>query len=252
MLHYAGEPVKDPKYFLNFTVGKIENGQVRTIDLGSNAAVDMGAGASYSQIFAAPVLLEAGDYVLSTGNRRGDGAVFAGMTSFRVEADGQTGMELRVRPVEERTEIVGKVRLPLSFVPEGAGSPVKITLPREGYTAIAIVEAEKEPTNHLLRDMGSMKEEFDRLGLPLYFVFQDKDNSHKFHRSDFRPFPSGVCWGYDHDGVLLGQLAEDLQFRDTSTLPLVVLLNGDGEVAFVSRGYRVGLGTQIMNVMSRK
>lgn len=252
MLHYPGTPVDDPKYFLNFTVGKIENGQVRTIDLGSNAAVDMGAGASYDKIFATPVLLEAGDYVLSTGNRRGDGAVLAGMTFFRVEADGQTGMELRVRPVEERTEIVGKVRLPLSFVPESAEFPVKITFPREGYTAIAIVEAEKEPTNHLLRDMGSMKEEFDRLGLPLYFVFRDKDNSRKFHRSDFRPFPSGVCWGYDHDGVLLGQLAGDLQFRDTSTLPLVVLLNGDGEVAFVSRGYRVGLGTQIMNVMSRK
>lgn len=174
------------------------------------------------------------------------------MFSFSVEADKQTDMELQIRPVEERTESVGKVALPLLFVPEGAESPTKITLPREGYTAIAIVEADKEPTNHLLRDMGNMKEDFDRLGVPLYFVFRDKDNLHKFNPSDFRPFPSGIRWGYDRDGLLLGQLAENLQFRDTGALPLVVLLNGKGEVAFVSRGYRVGLGTQIMNVMSRK
>ena len=32
------------------------------IDLGSNADVDMGAGASYSKIFATPVELEAGYY----------------------------------------------------------------------------------------------------------------------------------------------------------------------------------------------
>lgn len=251
-LHYPGTPVGDPRYFLNFTVGKIEDGRVRTIDLGSNAAVDMGAGASYSRIFAAPVLLEAGDYVLSTGNRRGDGAVLAGMASFRVEAGGRTDVELRLRPVEERAEVVGKVRLPLPFVPEGGESPVTIALPREGYAAVAIVEADKEPTNHLLRDMGSMKEDFDRLGLPLYLVFRDKDNLHKFHRPDFRPFPSCTRWGHDRDGVLLGRLAGDLQFRDTGALPLVVVLNGAGEVAFVSRGYRVGLGTQVMNVMGRK
>ena len=40
MLHYAQKTVSDPKYFLNFTIGKLEDGRVRTIDLGSNAAVE--------------------------------------------------------------------------------------------------------------------------------------------------------------------------------------------------------------------
>lgn len=51
MLHYTQKTVSDPKYFLNFTIGKLEDGRVRTIDLGSNAAVDMGVGASYEMIF---------------------------------------------------------------------------------------------------------------------------------------------------------------------------------------------------------
>ena len=69
MLHYTQKTVSDPKYFLNFTIGKLEDGRVRTIDLGSNAAVDMGVGASYEMIFTKPVILEEGDYLLSTGNR---------------------------------------------------------------------------------------------------------------------------------------------------------------------------------------
>lgn len=131
-------------------------------------------------------------------------------------------------------------------------SPGDISLPRQGYTAIAVVEADKEPTNHLLRDMGSIKDELERLGVPLYVVFKDKDNLQKFRPSDFRPFPAVIRWGYDCDGKLLQRLAEGLQLPDTGNLPLVVLVNDKGEVAFMSRGYRVGLGTQIMNVMNRK
>ena len=252
MLYYPGAPVGDPKYFLNFTIGKLKNGGVRVIDLGSNADVDMGAGASYSKIFAAPVELEAGYYTLSTGNRRSDGAVMAGLTTFRVEAGEQTDVELRILPVMERVELAGHVALPLVFTPEGAMSPGDISLPRQGYTAIAVVEADKEPTNHLLRDMGSIKDELERLGVPLYIVFKDKDNLQKFSPSDFRPFPAVIRWGHDSDGKLLQRLAEGLQLRDTGNLPLVVLVNDKGEVAFMSRGYRVGLGTQIMNVMNRK
>ena len=222
------------------------------IDLGSNADVDMGAGASYSKIFSVPVELEAGYYTLSTGNRRSDGAVMAGLTTFRVEAGEQTDVELRILPVMERVELAGHVALPLAFTPEGAMSPGDISLPRQGYTAIAVVEADKEPTNHLLRDMGSIKDELERLGVPLYIVFKDKDNLQKFSPSDFRPFPAVIRWGHDSDGKLLQRLAEGLQLRDTGNLPLVVLVNDKGEVAFVSRGYRVGLGTQIMNVMNRK
>ena len=54
------------------------------------------------------------------------------------------------------------------------------------------------------------------------------------------------------DGRLLKGLAEGLCLTNTESLPLIVLLNAKGEVVFVSQGYRVGLGTQIMNIISRK
>lgn len=252
MLHYAGEPVKDPKYFLNFTIGKIENGRVRTIDLGSNADVDMGVGASYKTIFTNPVELEEGSYILSTGNRRGDGAVMATLTSFKVEAGRQTDLDMYIQACEEETKVLGKVSLPLSYMSEVTGKLENVSIPEKGYTAIALIEADKEPTNHLLRDMSGMKGDFEQLGIPLYFVFRNPENQGKFKRDDFRPFPSTIAWGCDRDGSLLRCLSDCLQLKNAENLPLIVLLNAEGEVVFVSQGYRVGLGTQIMNVMNRK
>ena len=252
MLHYAQKTVSDPKYFLNFTIGKLEDGRVRTIDLGSNAAVDMGVGASYKTIFTKPVTLEEGDYLLSTGNRRSDGAVLADLVSFQVEAGKLTNIDMLIRPCVEKMEILGVVPTALSIVPEGKTKPEAIRLPEKGYTAIALIEANKEPTNHLLRDMSGMKDDFENLGVPLYFVFKDADHQAKFNRADFRVFPSVMQWGTDLDGRLLKGLAEGLRLTNTESLPLIVLLNAKGEVVFVSQGYRVGLGTQIMNIISRK
>ena len=252
MLNYAQKTVSDPKYFLNFTIGKLEDGRVRTIDLGSNAAVDMGVGASYKTIFTKPVTLEEGDYLLSTGNRRSDGAVLADLVSFQVEAGKLTNIDMLIRPCVEKMEILGVVPTALSIVPEGKTKPEAIRLPEKGYTAIALIEANKEPTNHLLRDMSGMKDDFENLGVPLYFVFKDADHQAKFNRADFRVFPSVMQWGTDLDGRLLKGLAEGLRLTNTESLPLIVLLNAKGEVVFVSQGYRVGLGTQIMNIISRK
>ena len=252
MLHYTQKTVSDPKYFLNFTIGKLEDGRVRTIDLGSNAAVDMGVGASYEMIFTKPVILEEGDYLLSTGNRRSDGAILADLVSFQVEAGKLTNIDMLIRPCVEKMEILGVVPTVLSIVPEGKTKPEAIRLPEKGYTAIALIEANKEPTNHLLRDMSGMKDDFENLGVPLYFVFKDADHQAKFNRADFRAFPSVMRWGTDLDGRLLKGLAEGLRLTNTESLPLIVLLNAKGKVVFVSQGYRVGLGTQIMNIISRK
>lgn len=54
LLRYSGKAVKDPVYYTHFTVSKINHGVARSVDLGSNSQVDMGGGASFSRIFAAP------------------------------------------------------------------------------------------------------------------------------------------------------------------------------------------------------
>ena len=70
-------------------------------------------------IFTKPVILEEGDYLLSTGNRRSDGAILADLVSFQVEAGKLTNIDMLIRPCVEKMEILGVVPTVLSIVPEG-------------------------------------------------------------------------------------------------------------------------------------
>ncbi|WP_059025850.1 transglutaminase-like domain-containing protein [Gabonibacter massiliensis] len=251
MIRYKGDEVKDPHYFLNFTIAQLKDRAVRTVDLGSNAAVDMGAGASLKSIFAKPVTLEEGSYLLITGNRRSDGAALSGMTSFRVRADEITVMDMRIVPCKETSRIEGYIDPDLVYGSGKDGGREFLSWPSTGYTALALIEADKEPTNHLLRDVSGMKSDFEELGIPMTFIFRNKEQWEKFDRSVFRLFPAILSFGYDIEGRIRSAWEKTLELK-TGQLPCVVVANRKGEVIFVSQGYRVGLGTQLFKMLQLK
>lgn len=248
-MQYRGKSVPDPDYYTHFTISRIENGRARLIDLGSNADVDMGGGASFSHIFRSPIALEEGDYILVTGNRKSDGAVSASILSFAIEAGATTKVEMKVRDAVEKREVLGKINADLHFVVEHSGKTEKIQLPVKGYTVLALTGVNQEPSNHFIRDMSNMKADFEAKGIPMYFLFANEASLQKFARHDFKPLPENMLLGYDLQGRVGKMLAERLQLKNADNLPLIVMVNQQGEVVFISQGYRVGLGTQIIRYM---
>ena len=249
-VRYRERAVKDPVYYTHFTVSKINNGVARSVDLGSNSQVDMGGGASYSRIFATPVALEEGDYILTTGNRRSDGSVVSQVKSFQVRAGGLTEIEMTVPEAKEELAVLGTIRTPLEYMPETDEKPYRLELPETGYTALVFIAANQEPTNHLVRDMSALKTEFEEKGVEMAFLFTDRDQLGRFSRHDFRPLPVVMKLGYDRDGKIRNMLAESLKLKNIDNLPLIVMVNRKGEVIFISQGYRIGLGTQILKMMN--
>lgn len=250
MVRYDGKAVKSPSYYTHFTISKLNNGQPRTIDLGSNSQVDMGGGASYQNIFKTPVTLEEGDYILTTGNRRGDGAVLSQIKSFTVKAGQRADVDMIISDAAENLKTLGVIDTKIEYRPEDGGALRSLVLPKRGYTALALIAANKEPTNHLIRDMSVLKTEFEEKGVPMAFLFADSVQMKQFSRHDFRPLPSVMNIGCDQGGRVMKMLEECLQLKNAGNLPLIVMVNGKGEVVFISQGYRVGLGTQIMKVMN--
>lgn len=252
MVHLTGTSVADPVYYTNFTISRIENGQTRLIDLGSNSQVDMGGGLAYSAIFRQPVELEGGDYVLVTGNRKSDGSVLSGLTLFSVEPGKTTDVPMAVRDASETVKVLGTIDIQTKFVREDSTAPEALILPKSGYTALAFIAANKEPVNHLVRDMSGMKADFEQKGVPMMFLFEDREQMAKFSRHDFRPLPDNMLLGYDSGGETLAMLTERLQLKNAGNLPLILMVNRKGEVVFISQGYRIGLGNQIMKFMDAK
>ena len=250
IVHYRGRAVKDPVYYTHFTVSKINNGVARSVDLGSNSQVDMGGGASYSRIFATPVALEEGDYILTTGNRRSDGSVVSQVKSFQVKAGTVTEIDMNIPDAKEELAVLGIIRMPLEYMPETDEKPYRLELPEIGYTALVFIAANQEPTNHLVRDMSALKTEFEEKGVEMAFLFTGHDQLGRFSRHDFRPLPGVMKLGYDRDGKIRNMLAESLKLKNIENLPLIVMVNRKGEVIFISQGYRIGLGTQILKMMN--
>lgn len=250
MVEYCGKEVKDPAYYTHFTISKITGGIPVSIDLGSNAQVDMGGGAAYSSIFRAPVSLEEGDYILTTGNRRSDGSVLSVVKAFSVKRGERTRIEMEVTDTNEELKIWGTIDTNIRFVPEGGNVPRKVDFPDKGYTAFALIAVNQEPTNHLIRDMSVLKTEFEEKGVSMTFLFTDAGQLDRFSRLDFRPLPETMSLGYDYQGEAAAMLTEKLQLKNPGNLPLIVMVNRKGEVVFISQGYRIGLGTQIMKVMN--
>ena len=160
------------------------------------------------------------------------------VSSFTVKPGELTRVKMKVRDVTEVMKIWGKVQLPLSYMPEGKTAPQTMKLPKQGYTAVVWIAANQEPTNHLVRDMSNMKADFEAKGIPMYFMFTDQAQMKKLARHDFK--------GYDPEGKLLERVARSLNLKNADNLPLILMINQVGEVAFISQGYRVGLGTQII------
>ncbi len=248
MIFYTGQEVKDPLYYTHFTISKLYHGVARSLDLGSNSQVDMGAGASWRTIFRAPVSLEEGDYVLTTGNRRSDGSVSSRITAFHITADSITRLDMNIRSAAEEINILGYIDPRIKFITEDNKSS-NVQWPAKGYTAVAYIMPNKEPVNHLIRDISAMKEDFEKKGITLTFLFPNKEQCEKFSRHDFRPLPSTLTLGYDVDNRIINMLTERLQLKNPDNLPLIIMANKKGEVIYISQGYRIGLGTQIMRRM---
>lgn len=231
----------NPLYYINFTVSKMENGRPWLRDLGSSAEGDMGPGMRLNSIFASPVKLEAGTYLLTTGNRKSDGSVKCQLKMFEIKADDTTALGFELPTMEETFT-------PLVTIPQLADY---LPLPNNNYTAVAIISSSNEPTNHMIRDISAMAGDFEKYPVEFSFLLRNDTELIQFVSGNRRPLPKNLTLKVDK-----GQKVESLitsalvgaglmPAEGETQLPLLVMVNKKGEVVYFSSGYRIGTGYQI-------
>src|SRR5574344_120842 len=210
-----GGAIENPLYYINFTVSKIENGQAKLLDLGNAAEGDFGPGMRCNAIFKRPVELQAGEYILVTGNRRADGSVVSQVKSFIIKLGERTTIETSIPFANENFKIIGTIDL------KRAG----IALSKNTTKTVIAIMDNGEPSNHLKRDLDAIKgdlQKHNKVKLN-FFVNTGKE--------------------------ALASIAEDLKLNNKTNLPLVVISDKEGNVLFISQGYKIGTGYQIMKYL---
>lgn len=231
----------NPLYYINFTVSKMENGRPQLRDLGSSAEGDMGPGMRLNSIFASPVKLETGTYLLTTGNRKSDGSVKCQLKTFEIKADDTTSFSFELPAIEETFT-------PLATIPQLSDY---LPLPDNNYTAVAIISSSNEPTNHLMRDISAMATDFEKYPVEFSFLLRNDTELRQFASGNKRPMPKNLTLKVDNgqkvESLITSSLAAAgyMTPEEEAQLPLLIMVNKKGEVVYFSSGYRIGTGYQI-------
>ncbi len=249
-------PIKsldNPKYYSHFTISKITpQGRLQLLTYDEGDA-DMGSGTTWSNLLKGGTALDAGNYVLVTGTRLASGAVLSNVTFFSIEPQKTMKIDLVMRESKDEVQVIGNFNSESLFTPiadKGTSSAKQSLLQAcgRGYFVVGILGVNQEPTNHALRDIAAYKADLEKWGRKMVLLFPDEAQAGKFAKESFSGMPSTIIYGIDTDGIV-GQIAEAMKLKNKNSLPVFIIADTFNRVVFVSQGYTIGLGEQLMKTV---
>lgn len=246
----ATKTLLDPKYYTHFTISKFNNGfySPLSFDAGEN---DMGEGATWSNLLKNGLTLDTGSYMLTTGTRMADGSVLSQVNFFKIEEGKTTNIELVMRQSTDAVQVIGEFNSEARYLPLGATEEQSILQTTgRGYFVVGILGVGQEPTNHALRDMAAVKSQLETWGKKMVLLFPNEQSAKKFNEKEFPALPNNFTYGIDVDNRIQNEIVGAMKLNPNS-LPVFIIADTFNRVVFVSQGYTIGLGEQLMKVIHR-
>lgn len=242
----------DPKYYSHFTISKINQDCSVSLLNYDEGDVDMGVGATWSNLLKRGTTLDAGDYMLVTGTRLANGGVLANMTFFNIEPDKTTDISFVMRESTNDVEVIGNFNSESKYRSIGSKDTKSIlSTTGRGYFVVGILGVGQEPTNHALRDIVQLSGEFNKWGRKMILLFPDESQYKKFNPNEFKGLPSTIDYGTDVDKSIQNQIVKQMKLVSATNLPIFIIADTFNRVVFVSQGYTIGLGEQMMKVIDK-
>jgi hypothetical protein len=112
------------------------------------------------------------------------------------------------------------------------------------------VEPDKEPSKHIFQDLESLKTEIEKLDCPFIFLIPE-NLSVGFTPDTWKNLPSTSRFVTIPDLTSLTDLEKATGKSLTSQFPVVIRLNKDAKVTYLSTGYKIGIGEEIIKEVNR-
>ena len=238
----------DLRYYTHFSIKKF-NG--KRFELLAYDAKDPGMdfGEQYSTLFENGLALDPGYYVLTTGTRLSDGSVLARTTFFNIESDKTTNIDLIMREPEKGLRIIGNFNSENVYVPVGETEAKSLLATTgRGFYVLGLLDGGSEPTTHDMLDIAAVKDQLDKWGRSFVFLFQNEEHKKNFEKKNFQGLPENHTFGIE-DGTMLKEIVANMRLQ-SDNLPIFIVANTQNEIVFISQGYTIGLGEQLMKVIN--
>ncbi len=228
-----------PEYYIHFTLARFENGRYNTLEYNENTKVND---------FTEELMLSPGNYMLVTGNRLNDSRILASISFFKLAEGEHKTVDIKLRRNQSVPEILGNTDMKI-FSAAGISGINPDEIAKTGAVVLWI-EPDKEPTKHVLNDLPMLKAELD--SWPGYFIFLNvsaAETGRLITPEIKAKLPARSVFGDDAGYIALKMALNEISPADIS-LPLVIMINSKGDIIFRSDGYRIGIGEQILKLIT--
>lgn len=230
----------DLTYYTHFTLSKIVDNKPQLLTYPEDA--------TWSKSFKGGVELEPGTYLLTTGNRQSDGSVLASITTFTIVSNQEQSVSLNLRESQDELNIIGNISNNLTYHELSSNNKQFRIIGQDGYTIIGIIASNHEPTNHAMHDIATCIKELEAHGCHFVIIDSNGDGFLKYKTQEF----SNSKWliEVDPNKEIYTTIGNQLNI-DTTTLPVFLLSDSDGNVYFIKQGYTIHMGEQLLNVAKK-
>jgi hypothetical protein len=227
----------NPEYFVHFTIGRYEDGFYRSLDYETDPVM---------QSFPAKVDLLPGPYLLITGNRIDKGTALANLVFFNLEAGKTKEMVIVLRKNAGKQEILGRID-PAVFLPLITGkNPVAPDITKG--CIIAWLEPGKEPSKHFIADLLQKKAELNAWGGKIFLVLPDEKGKNDFEMRNRSTLPGNTNF-LTASPTAISDLSKAAGNMAVGDLPVVSFITGTGNICYLSSGYRIGIGDDLLHFL---
>ncbi|MFH0894621.1 MAG: transglutaminase-like domain-containing protein [Bacteroidota bacterium] len=234
--------VKNPEYYVNFTIEKFENGTYRTLDFEEDPRL---------KVFPCTLSLDPGSYLCVTGIRKNDGSVLSRLEFFELKADSTKILPLVFRNKSGSGAVIGNIELNKKAQMNGTSQPMplKNMLGEEG-TFFIWADADKEPTRHVAADLSKIKTTLNEWNGKFVFLFKSKTDLENFKNKNAADLPSSTLFAVDN-GEALNSLKMVVCKSTAGNLPIIIYTNKQGEIFYHSEGYVIGTDRFVLDLIGK-
>jgi len=229
-----------PQYYLHYTIGFLKDGFYRTLEFPEGEKLTDSE---------KPISLEVGNYTLVTGNRMEDGSVLSEMTFFMIEKGKTTNLNIQLRQQSSQLKPSGKLNLEQLNLEQDGKIVSLSSVIASNYSVLVLLDPDKEPSKHILNDLGPYVDHFNKWGGQFVFAIPAEKSGQAGVLKTYS-LPAKMVFGIDANDNILQAVSAIYGNGLRDKLPLVLFCDESGNVYMFSAGYKIGVGEQLLKVIS--
>ena len=233
--------IDDPRYYTQFSLSKIVDGAPQLMGYPEDG--------TWKSIFANGTEIDPGQYMLVSGQRMADGGVLARAEFINIQPGQNVVDTLILRQDDKGVQVIGSFNSENLYTDLATGEDKSIlSTTGRGYYVIGLLTPNHEPTNHALRDIAALNPEFEKWGRSMILLFKDEQDASRFDAKQLPALPSTASFGIDTDGKIAAEIIDALHLPATER-PIFIIADTFNRIVFVSQGYTIGLGEQLVDTI---